>query len=135
MPERIVVDLNRCPGYAQCVFLAPDVFALNGEEALMYDPNPDDAKRLHVPRAARARGANGSGGPGNARPVGICITSPNRCGPGACRLTDPAARARPHTSRTPTASVLPRWRPGKVSVSRGESANRCVPPGARGGAR
>ena len=135
MPERIVVDLNRCPGYAQCVFLAPDVFALNGEEALMYDPNPDDAKRLHVPRAARARGANGSGGPGNARPVGICITSPNRCGPGACRLTDPAARARPHTSRTPAASVLPRWRPGKVSVSRGESANRCVPRGARGGAR
>ena len=24
---RVVVDLNRCQGYAQCVFLAPDVFA------------------------------------------------------------------------------------------------------------
>ena len=54
MPMRIVVDLNRCLGYAQCVFLAPDVFRLNGEEALMYDPNPDDAKRLRVLRAAAA---------------------------------------------------------------------------------
>jgi len=51
---RIVVDLNRCLGYAQCVFLAPDVFTLHGEEALMYDPNPDDAKRLKVLRAAAA---------------------------------------------------------------------------------
>src|SRR5215469_5348374 len=54
MPMRIVVDLNRCLGYAQCVFLAPDVFRLNGEEALMYDPNPDDTKRLRVLRAAAA---------------------------------------------------------------------------------
>jgi ferredoxin len=51
---RLVVDLNRCLGYAQCVFLAPDVFRLNGEEALMYDPNPDDAKRLRILRAAAA---------------------------------------------------------------------------------
>ena len=49
---RIVVDLNRCLGYAQCVPLAPDVLKLHGEEALMYDPNPDDAQRLHVLRAA-----------------------------------------------------------------------------------
>ena len=34
---RIVVDLNRCQGYAQCVFLAPDVFELRGDEALHYD--------------------------------------------------------------------------------------------------
>jgi len=54
VPMRIVVDLNRCLGYAQCVFLAPTVFKLNGEEALMYDPNPDDAKRLKVLRAAAA---------------------------------------------------------------------------------
>jgi ferredoxin len=51
---RIVVDLNRCLGYAQCVFLSPDTFTLNGEEALMYDPNPDEAKRLRVLRAAAA---------------------------------------------------------------------------------
>jgi ferredoxin len=49
---RIVVDLNRCLGYAQCVPLAPTVLQLNGEEALMYDPNPDDSLRQEVLRAA-----------------------------------------------------------------------------------
>jgi ferredoxin len=51
---RIVVDLNRCQGYGQCVFLAPRVFELRGEEALMYDPGPDEAQRLPVLRAAAA---------------------------------------------------------------------------------
>ncbi|MBT2235794.1 ferredoxin [Nonomuraea sp. NEAU-A123] len=51
---RIVVDLNRCQGYAQCVFLAPEVFQLSGAEALTYEPNPDDARRLQVQRAAAA---------------------------------------------------------------------------------
>ena len=49
---RIVVDLNRCQGYAQCVPLAPTVLKLSGEEALMYDPNPDDSLRQQVLRAA-----------------------------------------------------------------------------------
>jgi ferredoxin len=49
---RIVVDLNRCLGYAQCVPLAPEVLKLNGEEVLSYDPNPDDTQRLRVLRAA-----------------------------------------------------------------------------------
>jgi ferredoxin len=49
---RIVVDLNRCQGYAQCVPLARDVFRLHGEEALMYDPNPDDSEHQRVLRAA-----------------------------------------------------------------------------------
>jgi ferredoxin len=48
---RIVVDLNKCLGYAQCVPLAPAVLKLNGEEALMYDPNPDDSLRQQVLRA------------------------------------------------------------------------------------
>ncbi|MET9452807.1 ferredoxin [Streptomyces cinerochromogenes] len=51
---RIVVDLNRCQGYAQCVYLAHDVFTLNGQEALTYEPNPDDEWRLYVERAAAA---------------------------------------------------------------------------------
>jgi D-arabinose 1-dehydrogenase-like Zn-dependent alcohol dehydrogenase len=51
---RLVVELNRCQGYAQCVFLAPEVFELRGNEALHYDPNPDDAQRLRVLRAAAA---------------------------------------------------------------------------------
>jgi ferredoxin len=49
---RIVVDLNKCLGYAQCVPLAPDVLKLSGEEALMYDPNPSEDQRLRVLRAA-----------------------------------------------------------------------------------
>lgn len=51
---RLVVDLNRCQGYAQCAFLAPDVFTLHGTEALMYDPQPADARRAEVLRAAYA---------------------------------------------------------------------------------
>lgn len=45
---RIVVDLNRCQAYAQCVFLAPGVFALHGEESLMYTPAvpPDQEERV-----------------------------------------------------------------------------------------
>ena len=51
---RIVVDLNRCQGYGQCVVLAPGVFDLLGEEALMYNPEPDEAVGLPVLRAAAA---------------------------------------------------------------------------------
>jgi ferredoxin len=51
---RLVVDLTICQGYAQCCFLAPDVFALSGEEALLYDPNPSDDRRRAVLRAAAA---------------------------------------------------------------------------------
>ncbi|MER6468640.1 ferredoxin [Streptomyces collinus] len=51
---RVVVDLSRCQGYAQCAFLAPDAFRMHGEEALMYDPSPDDAQRDRVLRAAAA---------------------------------------------------------------------------------
>jgi len=52
---RVAVDLNRCQGYAQCVFLAPDAFQLRGNAALHCDPNADDAERLRVLRAAVAR--------------------------------------------------------------------------------
>ncbi|QHC23905.1 ferredoxin [Streptomyces sp. GS7] len=51
---RLVVDLNRCQGYAQCAFLAPDVFTMHGDEALMYDPLADDTQRENVRRAADA---------------------------------------------------------------------------------
>jgi 3-phenylpropionate/trans-cinnamate dioxygenase ferredoxin reductase component len=51
---RAVVDLTRCQGYAQCAFLAPDVFRMHGDEALMYDPEPGDAQREQVLRAAAA---------------------------------------------------------------------------------
>lgn len=51
---RIVVDLNRCQGYAQCCFLGPGVFKLHGEEALMYDPGPEEVEPEQVLRAAAA---------------------------------------------------------------------------------
>ncbi|MFF4208120.1 ferredoxin [Streptomyces sp. NPDC001796] len=51
---KVVVDLSRCEGYAQCAFLAPEAFRMHGEEALVYDPNPDDAQREQVLRAAAA---------------------------------------------------------------------------------
>jgi NADPH-dependent 2,4-dienoyl-CoA reductase/sulfur reductase-like enzyme/ferredoxin len=51
---KIVVDLTRCQGYAQCAFAAPDVFVMRGDEALLYDPDPDDAEREKVARAAAA---------------------------------------------------------------------------------
>jgi ferredoxin len=51
---KIVVDLAVCQGYAQCAFLAPEAFRLNGEEALLYDPQPDDQLEERVLRAAAA---------------------------------------------------------------------------------
>jgi ferredoxin len=51
---RILVDLNKCQLYAQCCFLAPDVFKLEGEEVLSYHPTPDDAMKDRVLRAAAA---------------------------------------------------------------------------------
>jgi ferredoxin len=51
---RIVVDLTRCQGYAQCVFLAPEVFELHGEEALLYNPAVPDDRLDRVRQAAAA---------------------------------------------------------------------------------
>ncbi|MFF8595059.1 ferredoxin [Streptomyces sp. NPDC015220] len=51
---RLVVDLNRCQGYAQCAFLAPDVFTMHGEESLVYGPWADDEQREKVARAVAA---------------------------------------------------------------------------------
>jgi ferredoxin len=51
---RVVVDLTLCQGYAQCCFLAPNLFRLLGEEALLYDPGPDDSERVAVLRSAAA---------------------------------------------------------------------------------
>ncbi|MEU6578476.1 ferredoxin [Streptomyces sp. NPDC046805] len=51
---RIVVDLNRCQGYAQCAFLAPDIFTMHGDEALVYNPRAADEHRESVARAVAA---------------------------------------------------------------------------------
>jgi ferredoxin len=51
---RVQVDLNRCQLYAQCCFLAPDIFKLEGEEALVYHPSPEEGMREKVLKAAAA---------------------------------------------------------------------------------
>ena len=51
---KIVVDLNRCQSYGQCVFAAPKVFHFHGEQSLEYDYNPDDKFREQVERAVAA---------------------------------------------------------------------------------
>ncbi|MEU0520119.1 ferredoxin [Streptosporangium sp. NPDC006007] len=51
---RLVVDLNRCQGYAQCAFLAPDVFTMHGAEALLYAPRAEEIQYEQVMRAVAA---------------------------------------------------------------------------------
>ncbi|MFJ5532972.1 ferredoxin [Streptomyces sp. NPDC093261] len=51
---QIVVDLTLCQGYAQCVFLAPEVFRLHGEESLLYSPKVPDDQLERVRQAAAA---------------------------------------------------------------------------------
>ncbi|REK89387.1 ferredoxin [Streptomyces inhibens] len=50
----VVVDLNRCQGYAQCAFLAPQVFTMHGEESLLYTPVIAEDQDERVRRAAAA---------------------------------------------------------------------------------
>ncbi|HLU28375.1 MAG TPA: ferredoxin [Glycomyces sp.] len=51
---RISVDMSRCETHAQCVFAAPQVFALDEDDELVYDPEPDDTRQAAVEEAARA---------------------------------------------------------------------------------
>jgi ferredoxin len=70
---RVVVDLAVCQGYAQCAFLAPDVFRLTGPEGLMYDPGPPGRLREQVLRAVAACPVNAisaDAAPGDTVPGG-----------------------------------------------------------------
>ncbi|MFB7631654.1 ferredoxin [Streptomyces sp. NPDC056149] len=51
---QIVVDLTRCQGYAQCVFLAPEMFQLHGEEGLLYAPSIPEDQEERVRQAVAA---------------------------------------------------------------------------------
>jgi NADPH-dependent 2,4-dienoyl-CoA reductase/sulfur reductase-like enzyme/ferredoxin len=51
---RVVVDLTRCEGYAQCAFAAPGVFKMGPGDTLHYNPSPTEAEREQVLRAAAA---------------------------------------------------------------------------------
>ena len=50
----VVVDLNRCQGYAQCCYAAPEAFSLHGHEILFYDPAPPAERRGAIERAVQA---------------------------------------------------------------------------------
>ncbi|MDT8913217.1 ferredoxin [Amycolatopsis sp. PS_44_ISF1] len=51
---RVLVDLNRCQSYGQCVFAAPEVFRFRGAESLEYDHGPGADSDRAVRRAALA---------------------------------------------------------------------------------
>ncbi|MET7460211.1 ferredoxin [Nonomuraea sp. NPDC005501] len=51
---RVRVDMALCQTHAQCVFAAPEVFALDDDDELVYEATPSDALQPAVEEAARA---------------------------------------------------------------------------------
>ncbi|GAA2319801.1 ferredoxin [Glycomyces scopariae] len=51
---QVRVDRAVCQVLAQCVFTAPDVFELDGDDALVYLAEPPEEFRDDVEQAARA---------------------------------------------------------------------------------
>jgi ferredoxin len=51
---KVVVDLAKCADHGQCVYAAPDVFQLDGNGKLLYEPAPDPARRDAVEDAMDA---------------------------------------------------------------------------------
>lgn len=51
---RVHVDLDRCEGHGLCVFAAPEVFDLDDDGCLHYDPHPPEALRAAVEDAVRS---------------------------------------------------------------------------------
>lgn len=50
----VLVDLNRCQSYGQCVYAAPDVFTLRDEEVLEWDYSPAQDRRAGLEQAVHA---------------------------------------------------------------------------------
>jgi ferredoxin len=51
---RVLIDMNRCESYGQCVYAAGAVFAFRGRESLEYDRVPPGHTWADVRRAASA---------------------------------------------------------------------------------
>lgn len=51
---QVLVDLNRCQSYGQCVYAAPDIFTLAHEEVLEWQYAVDDSHRPEAERAVHA---------------------------------------------------------------------------------
>jgi ferredoxin len=49
---RVVVDPDKCADHGQCVFAAPEVFQLDDNGKLVYEPLPDESLRDLVDEAA-----------------------------------------------------------------------------------
>jgi ferredoxin len=48
---KVHVDMDLCQNYGQCVFAAPDVFQLDDNGQLMYEPHPDESTQGAVSEA------------------------------------------------------------------------------------
>lgn len=48
---KIEVDMNLCQHYGQCVFEAPNIFALDDDSKLSYSGEADDSERDNVESA------------------------------------------------------------------------------------
>ena len=55
MSFKVVLDLDRCQGYANCVVTAPDIFDLDEQTgtAILLQEAPDDALRPDAEEAVR----------------------------------------------------------------------------------
>jgi len=51
---RVFVDLERCEGHGMCVLAAPEVFDLDDEGVLHYDPTPPEELRPAIEDAVRS---------------------------------------------------------------------------------
>lgn len=51
---RIEVDLNVCVDHGQCAIAAPDIFRMDDEGHLVFNPNPDASLRADAESAADA---------------------------------------------------------------------------------
>ncbi|KMO70861.1 MULTISPECIES: ferredoxin [Mycolicibacterium] len=49
---RITVDRSLCQDHGQCTIAAPNVFTLDDDGKLEYDPSPDESERDAVAEAA-----------------------------------------------------------------------------------
>jgi ferredoxin len=50
---KVDVDMELCASHGQCTLVAPEVFALDDDAVLRYDPEPDDALRPDVEQAVQ----------------------------------------------------------------------------------
>ncbi|SRR5260221_2591867 len=104
----VVVDLTRCQGYGQCAFLAPEVFRMRGDEALMYEAEPDDAHREAILRAEAAcpmQAIRVGGFPrAGADASGVAVASAAAAA-ARCRRSDPRKAASRRWSRSSGAAA------------------------------